>query len=286
MVMVAGMASFLMMGIPTALFRVNSRRAPERDRSGSQMIAAERGYPKTMMNVGQRLALARIKLRAEQQIERMHRERQIGERLHCIIVEAAGLETSPGPVEALAQRSMFFGVSRLPEQTKHLVGTNPRLTNGLHRGIDFDLAGNDRREQQALKLATSRGTIFVDAATVVLTQRGARLWSFRDYAVASSHRTDGKAELLERVCVIAGLKLDVPEEDAVAAHAAGQAQTGSGSCGGHRNLRSLRIAKISRAYLAAYPEAIAVQPLGLHERRHEDYEQQTTLCHSSPSSPR
>lgn len=193
----------------------------------------------------------------------MDGESQIGERLHCVIIESTGFKPPPRPAEALAQRTMLVTIAQLAQQTENLVCPRARLTNGLHRGINFYLAGSHRREEQAFKLTAPRRSLRVDAATIVFAQRGARLRSFRDHAVAATHRAKGKPKLFERGGIIAGLKLDVPEQDAVAAHATGQAQTGSGVCGGHRNFRSLRIAKISRAYLAAYPEAIAAQPLDL-----------------------
>ena len=193
----------------------------------------------------------------------MHGERQIGERFHRVILEPTGFKPSPRLIEALAQRPMLVAVAQLAQQAKNFVRPNARLADALHRSINFYLAGNHGLEEQAFKLMATRRTLRVDAATIVFAQHGTRLRSLRKHAFAATHRTHGKTKLLERGCVIARLQLDVSEENAVAAHATGQAQTGSGGCARHRNLQSLRIAKISRAYLSIFHEAIAVQPLGL-----------------------
>src|SRR5258705_154280 len=158
----------------------------------------------------------------------MHRQGEFTKGIGGRIVESACFESSPRPLETEAQRQMFVSVAKCAQETIHLVRTLPGGADGFQRGGQFRFARCNRLEERALELTAARRTFGVDAAAVVVAERSARLgkfrvssWGFRvkrasGFPPGSPSLTDGQAERLELLRVVARLKFNVLEEHAVA----------------------------------------------------------------------
>jgi hypothetical protein len=196
---------------------------------------------------------ARIKPAAEKNIEGMHCQGEFAESVGGCVVESAGFKPSPRALETEAQRQVFVRVAQRAQETAHLFRARVGGTDGFQRGGQFRGARRNRLEERALELAAALGAFRIDAATVLIAERGAGLGEFRVSGFGfrvqrvpapspdSPNFTDGQSERFEMLRVVARLEFNVLEENAIAAQAAGEAKPfWQGTGRGHRG-RVLRL---------------------------------------------
>ena len=154
----------------------------------------------------------------------MNGERQFTESPGCVRIDLAGFDAAARAFEAQTQSDVLILISKHAKKSPDLLRAPVCLPDDAQRRGDGDFFRQRGLEQSAVELPATLGPLGVDAATAILAERGARLRE----AGFRLEPFDGKAERRELLGIVARLQLDIPEEHAVAAHAAAETEGGRG----------------------------------------------------------
>ena len=152
----------------------------------------------------------------------MDGERQLTESLGGGLIDLTGFDAAARAFEAQAQGDVLIAISKRAQETPDLLRASVCLLDDAQRGRDGDFFRNRGLEHRAIELLATLRPLGVDAAAAILAQRGAGLRE----AGFRLQPFDGQAKGRQLFRVIARLQLDIPEEHAVAAHAAGETEGG------------------------------------------------------------
>lgn len=158
-----------------------------------------------------------------QQVKLVHREAQLRERLPGLRIYVARFHPPLRATEAITQRALFIRVAEFAQELADGVGL---LTSRFHQTQRRSLRDSPRLrifKHPALKRPALPRPVRVNPTLAIRAQRHARLTKKSNRSPAARDR-HGQAERLQFLRIVARAQLDVVEERAVAAQAAGEAE--------------------------------------------------------------
>lgn len=110
-----------------------------------------------------------------QQVEGVHRLRQIGEEVGSVFAHPPGFHARLGSPKPVGERTMFFRVAQRAQQLAHPVRAAARGTDDTQRGRQVEASRPHIFEDLTLERAALRRSIAVNAATAIDTKGAAGL---------------------------------------------------------------------------------------------------------------
>lgn len=135
----------------------------------------------------------------QQQVQVMHRERQLSENLRRVIVQVYGFQTPLRALKAQTERDVFVVVAQFAQQLSDFIRALTRPANHTQRSGRIRLAGGHGLKQGAIEIPAAHRSVGVNPAGATCECR-TRLRKFGDARFGN-----GQPERSELCCVVARL---------------------------------------------------------------------------------
>jgi len=166
--------------------------------------------------------LSRIKRVAQQQVEVVDSQGELGIRISRFFIQIALLQALSGAAEAGAEGELLIRILQLAEQAADFLGPLARGADDAQGRAELRVTGPDALEEDAFKLAAVLGAVWIDATPAVI-ERGARLCQ----AQRSHYRArgaNGQAKRPQPRGIVSRPQPDISKDDAIAAEPADGAE--------------------------------------------------------------